>query len=492
MSKIARLGLRLLLTFGALLLVGAAFAIPGAGSKAKSAPVTIKTGGPVEISKCSPCHTDLNDFNNPNLVNFNHPVHFKRGIKCPACHTSFAHQPGGTVKPTMDLCANCHTLDHGKQGRTASGECKLCHPPAFKLTPDDHDAADFKGDGHAAAGKTDLQKCLVCHKSEDCENCHKEIGLQPAAADTYRRFGLWPVPQEQGPEIIIGAEPVTMGTCNACHRDLQKWKNDKLINFNHPAHFKRQITCDKCHEKWPHSAGEIDKPKMDACVRCHRLNHNAQGRLVAAEKGAYPNDYCLTCHPRDMKLKPDWHTAEFAGGDHKVKAKADRGLCRGCHIQSFCDNCHQTEIPHAQDWRSEHGKVAAGEADKTDEISCFMCHLRESDKPAYKTAPSCAKCHKAVVYPHKKPWAPQHGKTARGEAKESCSTCHVKQAFCDKCHGKVKMPHIKNWLGEHRQFLRDNSVEVCEVCHERSQCEQCHTAHKLHNRHTNFDFRTEL
>lgn len=464
--------------------MGAAFAFPKIQLSAKPAPKVIDTGGPVEMGKCSPCHTDLGAFKNPSLVNFNHPVHFKKGIRCQACHVAFPHQPGGTVKPTMDLCANCHRLDHGNQGQMAPAKCDLCHPADFKLTPDDHEVEGFAEAVHGEAAQADMQKCLVCHQSDSCESCHAKNDIAPAPAAAYRWFGLWPVPAEQGEKITIGARPVTMGTCQACHRDLQKWKNDKLVNFNHPAHFKRQIDCEKCHDKWPHSRGKIEKPKMTACVRCHRLDHGSQGRLVAAEKGGYPPEYCAVCHPKDMELKPAWHTAAFIGGGHKVKAKADRGLCRGCHVQSFCDNCHQTEIPHASDWRGEHGKAAAAQADKTDDIACFMCHLRDGEKAAYKTAPSCAKCHKAVVYPHKKPWAPQHGKTAKVIGQTACSTCHIKAAFCNKCHGGVKMPHIAGWLGEHRQFLRDNDPEACLNCHKASQCEQCHATHKVHNRNS--------
>src|SRR3990170_4914809 len=123
MSKIARLGLRLLPVLGLLFLVGAAFAFPKIQLSAKPALPVIDTGGPVEMSKCSPCHTDLGAFKTPNLINFDNPTHFKKGIRCRACHVAWPHQPGGTVKPTMDVCANCHRLQHGSQGQMASGDC---------------------------------------------------------------------------------------------------------------------------------------------------------------------------------------------------------------------------------------------------------------------------------------------------------------------------------------------------------------------------------
>jgi hypothetical protein len=479
--------LKLLPVFGLLFLVGAAFAVPGTVSS-KAGPQIIDTGEPVEMSQCTACHADFNTVSNPNLVNFTHSTHFKRDIDCQVCHTVFPHQPGGTVKPTMELCANCHRLQHGNQGPMAAGQCDFCHPADFKLTPKDHDKAGFAAKDHAAKAKENTQSCLVCHQSDTCESCHADSGIPPAPAQTYRWFGLWPVIEAKGQKITIGDNKVTMAACQACHLELRNWKNEQLVNFKHSVHFEQDVACDRCHDSWPHSTQGTKKPEMAACVSCHRLDHGKQGRLVSAESAAPSTDYCFLCHPREMNLKPGGHTAEFAGGDHKRFAKEDRGLCRGCHIQAFCDSCHQIEIPHAQGWRSEHGKVAAAEVEQADGFSCFRCHKPEGPQQAYESSPSCDKCHKAVVYPHEDPWAPKHGVSARAEGKGSCETCHVKQAFCDKCHGGIKMPHPTKWLGEHRQFLEENPIESCDSCHSRAQCEQCHTVHKLHNRHTLYNW----
>lgn len=485
MLKTARLALKMLPILGLLLLFGASFSLPGSDSKDKqeSKLKVIDTGGPVVISKCLPCHRDLNDFENPNLINFNHSVHFKRGIRCEACHTEFPHTADKILKPTMDLCVNCHRLQHGSQGAVAPPKCGLCHPPGFKLTPDDHDREDFPTRGHIDRANRDMQKCLVCHDKDSCEGCHAEKGVAPRPATDYTWFSLWPIPKDKGPKITVGGK-VEMATCAPCHKDLQRWKNDKLVNFNHPKHFERGITCENCHDQWPHAKGKTIKPKMASCAKCHRLDHGSQGKLVKRENSDM-SDYCFLCHPREMKLKPDWHTDAFVDGAHKNKAIADRGLCRMCHVQAFCDSCHQTEIPHASGWRGDHGQEAVAQAEYSDPLPCMKCHETE---PSDRKAPSCAKCHKASVYPHPKPWAPQHGKLSEEFGVAACETCHRKTAFCDKCHGAIEMPHVETWLGEHPRFLRDNEVDICLSCHVKSQCEECHAIHGVHNQYTNFDY----
>ena len=483
MLKTVRLGAKLLPIFGLLLLLGVSFGLPSGQSEIGSTDKVIDTGGPVQMSMCAPCHKDLNAFDNPNLINFNHSVHFKRGIKCDVCHVVFPHRSDKTLKPTMDLCINCHRLGHGSLGKMAPGKCEICHPADFKLTPDDHDPLDFAGAGHMIGAKKDIQKCLVCHDKESCEGCHSQKGVVLQKKLDYRWYALWPTPSEKGDKITVSG-PVAMGSCRPCHLDLQKWENEKLVNFNHPVHFKQNITCDKCHDKWPHENGETHKPEMSACARCHRLDHGSQGQLVKAE-GTENSEYCFLCHPREMQLKPDWHTEQFVSGGHADDAHEDRGLCRMCHVQAFCDSCHETEIPHASDWRGEHGQAAVDQAEQFDPLPCMKCHEPE---PSNNKAPSCAECHEAVVYPHPEPWAPKHGITAEQVGEAACQTCHREEAFCDKCHGPIDMPHSDNWLGEHRSFLREKEADVCFACHKPSQCEQCHSVHGVHKQYTNFDY----
>lgn len=477
--RFLRIGLKILPIMSLLLLLGVAFRLSPEVWAQKSSPAntinTINTAPPVEMSQCAPCHRDLNAFENPNLINFKHEVHFKREIRCQVCHIGFPHQPQGTIKPSMEQCSNCHRLRHGNQGLVASGACNLCHPPTFNLTPQDH-TADFRAKTHRNKATPSNQSCLICHEGPFCENCHARAGVKPLPEENYRFYGLWREPPPEG-RVITFSGPVEMSKCEECHRDLQLWKNDKLINFNHPIHFKRGIRCQACHDEWPHQPGQTIKPEMQACARCHRLAHGNQGLTASGE--------CSLCHPPGMPLKPDFHTPEFTSGGHKDWAKEDRSFCRMCHRQEYCDNCHRTEIPHPVGWKGEHGQVAnSPDAYHDGSYACFRCHTPQGPQYSYQKAPSCAKCHKAVVFPHEQPWAPVHGEKAKVLGREGCFTCH-RPALCNTCHRGVDMPHSPNWLGEHRLYLRDNPVSNCLLCHRKEQCELCHATHKVHNRHTN-------
>lgn len=490
-------------------------------AKPKPAKLVIETGGEVNMSKCAPCHRSLNAFltkGQTSLVNFRHEVHFQRGIKCAACHTQWPHQKSKLVKPKMEACIVCHRLEHGNQGEMApsASNCRLCHPPGFNLNPHQPTGGSQqvarpprvqratanvpttilahnelkKGQKEPATSR--LQNCLVCHQGSFCSSCHEQQNVQvkvdgwvSLATQSYRYYPLWPRPKFKGSTIVIDNSPIVMGKCNPCHTNLELWQNEKLVNFKHRVHLQRQITCSKCHDSWPHAPNQIKKPKMSACVKCHRLSHGSQGRLVAAENNSYPPQYCSLCHPATMNLKPEFHTEAFIGGAHKDWAKKDRGLCRGCHTQTFCDSCHQTEIPHPEGWRTAHGaEVATVETTQGENLFCFKCHQPQGPTVAYKKAPSCSKCHKAVVYPHKQPWAPVHGKIAKTQGRAVCYTCHQSYQFCQGCHGTVKVPHPQNWIGQHRQVLQNENVQVCLRCHNKQSCEFCHERHAVHNRNS--------
>lgn len=483
-SRFLSLGLRVVLLLSLLLILGATLKLPL--NARISATKTIDTSPPMEMSKCVDCHKDLNDFQNPNLVNFNHQAHFKKGIRCESCHIEWPHRQSQTIKPTMDLCMNCHRLSHSEQGAIAPYTgCNMCHPAGFNLVPQDH-TNDFKKIDHQdEALKSDNQKCLVCHQGEFCRNCHAVQG-KSEPIDAYRFYPVWRQPEpRKWPKINIGAEPVKMSDCSFCHTNLQLWKNEKLINFNHPVHFKRGIRCEVCHTEWPHQQGTVAKPVMYECAQCHRLSHSSQGLAASGE--------CNLCHPVDMNLKPAFHTVEFVGGDHKTWARKDRGFCRTCHRQVFCDNCHRLGIdyvPHyIPGWRYEHGIIANSGISITTEggFACARCHLPEGPKYWYQSAPSCAECHRAVVFPHEQAWAIKHGKTAAAVGGNTCFTCHQQKNFCDQCHRGISMPHAADWLGQHRLYLRDNPVSNCLGCHQKSQCEKCHATHKIHNQKSIYD-----
>ena len=441
---------------------------------------------PVTMSKCAPCHDTL-DRQYYKTVRIPHYLHFKKGVPCQACHnTNLPHDKGTLNKPLMRACFNCHGLNHGPKGLMAPTKCSVCHPADFNLVPKNH-TAEWKAFGHKNEDAQSKRQCALCHqgKRNTCNTCHKDVKNLPM---TLRKKIKPKIKTSLKHYAVDKAGPVSISKCNPCHNNWDRVEYEK-VRFYHQKHFARGVKCFFCHESFPHRRGYIVKPKMKQCFTCHSTEHGPGGDQLA------PGN-CLTCHRVKFKqLRPDFHTTAFMGGGHKTLAKKERSLCGECHRQSFCDNCHQLSkdsIPHPLGWRTKHGTVAvAKSAGATkDTFACFNCHKPQGPQHAYQKAPSCAKCHKAVVFPHPQPWAPKHGKTAEKVGKTVCYTCHKNKTFCNSCHNGITMPHNRNtWIGQHRLFLRDNPISKCLGCHIKSQCLLCHKTHKVHKSHEIYDFR---
>lgn len=331
-----------------------------------------------------------------------------------------------------------------------------------------------------------------------CTTCHNRIAH--VDAEKYEPLKSWK-PGFEYKDFMTMREG-----CWRCHSDDPKYKDQETLNIVAKSGKNPPTSCIACHDQkwnlkpidgeydhndakgvpWSDGArrhGKVASKDVSACLACHpRTPEDA-----VASRSKLPN--CTgSCHPRVSK--PTSHNDQWVKQpphNHSIKAREGKDTCLVCHQEDFCDNCHQTRMPHEVDWRSNHGAEAALTA-KTDNDSSLTCDKCHQPEPTENRAPSCEKCHKAAVYPHPKPWAPQHGKIARTGGVDVCETCHVREAFCNKCHGGVEMPHEATWLGDHRKFVKDNAVDACWTCHQKGQCEKCHSAHIIHNRHTDFDF----
>lgn len=219
-------------------------------------PLLIDVSLPVTMSKCSSCHLQLDAFENPILV-FNHPVHLKKGIRCLACHQEYPHQFGKIVKPTMELCFNCHNLRHGRQGLVAPQVCSTCHPPGFQLKPPSHDA--IWRQGHGKIAKQNFYPCYMCHQftaetlmPSFCQNCH---GLEEMPHPSG-----W---QEERHRVI--AKVISREVCLGCHE-------------------RSKLFCNQCHHKdYDPSWGPWMSP----------IPGQSQHFRVVEMKG---KSFCLTCH----------------------------------------------------------------------------------------------------------------------------------------------------------------------------------------------------
>ena len=379
----------------------------------------IDTAAPVEASQCAPCHLDLGRAGRPGLI-FSHGNHLM--VSCSGCHYQMPHKEGVTSTIPMDVCFTCHGIQHGPKGELATSECNRCHTPEFTLRPASH-GKDWAAEPHAAYSKrAGVGRCMMCHKApKDCDECHKkedvDVGPMPAIYQSI----IPPKPATASVKIYPD-KPTTMSQCAYCHPNIDSFAPGKLI-FSHSTHLQRQYQCTVCHPTFPHGPGQIGRPDMLSCYRCHGLVHATEG-LVATED-------CAKCHPEQFALMPQDHTEQFIQSEHKVRASKESEYCSMCHPGEFCVECHtgrrggkggpaKPVIPadHKRaDWRSKHGGLYLAR-----EGVCGSCH----------DDPSCKRCHKTVM-PHPTDWLTGHSKAGKLDS-EDCNVCHTDRSTCQECH----------------------------------------------------------
>jgi len=183
-------------------------------------------------------------------------------------------------------------------------------------------------------------------------------------------------------------------SCFVCHTNPNgktPLKPKREIKFNHKVHINDSIDCKTCH-------GYIDKtyyfdrkdmPIMSACVDCH-------------EKDGARND-CEYCHTDPAIIMS--HGMDDREGHGDLYKQAPQS-CETCHINNFCDKCHQgtiTEDVHPHNYLYIHQFDALGPANK-----CFVCH------DAHQSCDAC----------HQRSWGKvlNHQNLINGT--QSCTTCH--------------------------------------------------------------------
>ena len=327
-------------------------------SKAAPAPkYTLEISEPTTMSKCGRCHDNLDAWKNPGLI-FNHPAHLKRGFACKACHLTFAHQADGSVvKPTMDICYDCHSLRHAEKGLVAGEECSLCHPKGFNLKPVNH-TAEFVDRTHTEWAIKDVKYCLMCHKRTFCQDCHVEQGIMPVS---HKQKQMWQ--GEHGKQ-----EEGTEG-CNVCH--AQKY-------------------CDDCHktslphnESWVEAHGKASDEAMANCIMCHKKDEYCSDCHHAGVAGSLlVQKNCTKCHPEYFKSLFDIGRKSLAV--HKAHFELTQtepykcGVCHnkeqtkgvGCFSFDLCKMCH--------------GKLRLGKPIAKWDVNsgelCMRCHQGEPGK----------------------------------------------------------------------------------------------------------------
>jgi hypothetical protein len=334
-------------------------------------PPTVKVfpEGPTNMSQCVYCHPDLDNILPGRLV-FAHAIHLTRGYKCEACHPKFGHSSTGPAVPDMQSCYRCHGLQHQGQGLVAGEECEKCHPPGFKLMPDNHTDKFLRGD-HKTRASADPAYCAMCHKTTFCVDCHQGRSKSKYAPNDQ----VIPASHKKGNWQSLHGKlfSAKKGDCGACHDDA---------------------SCRTCHKTtMPHPPGWIQNHKPEpgvsvsdcnichtdrqACQNCHHQKV-ATGELVAAA--------CVPCHPQ-MAQKPPTSIQSKAFSEHAVhfnvaKTKKRPYRCFECHVTFGSSSvAKQLELQQGHDLRL-----------------CYQCHgavdpLNNAIAP-YRGAELCLRCHK--------------------------------------------------------------------------------------------------
>lgn len=384
---------------------------------------------------------------------------------CDKCHSAFDRSK------QSKQCRECHkeiAKDikdqrgyHGKIIGVSDRECRTCHTEHKGRDADiiqmdqelfDHDKTEFKLKG--------------AHKSVECSNCHKKIGV-------YRQ------PEKVCIDCHKADDPhkERMGKkCENCHIE-GSWLPARFDHSN--TKFKlenthRDIGCKNCHVNERYD----DTPRN--CYFCHYLND-----VHGGDRGIR----CQDCHKderwSDVLFDHDKDTEFKLKGGHKSL------ICKDCHrkhifkdhVETTCIGCHEKQDVHLK----RYGK------------RCDVCHIEDSwekivfDHKKDTTFPlkgkhkdtDCGLCHREVMFEEEAPstCAECHrlDDAHDGQEGDKCENCHDETGWSEKVvfdHGLTKFP-----LHESHLFL------TCEDCHttnkfkdEKVTCNSCHKKDDVHKK----------
>lgn len=462
---------------------------PSAGIK-----IDHKVHGEVNIA-CTVCH---------NRVAHNESGDFEPKLKDPNTKKQSVKHENFMA---MTACFRCHGLE---EGAAAPGTCSACHPADFELKPASHNEDGFYPKGHAEMAKE--------AKGEAEGTGAEAAGAEEAGAGEAKKVSPEEVTKliEEQKEIgasdkaNIGEELPTVKSvfyCGTCHKD--KFCTDcHGMEMPHPASFKepkdpkaadghpvlsksmskkcvmchgtnqKTAFCDKCHHgtkvnwefdtKTPWTAKQHPKAVaasgVKSCTSCHVVK------------------FCVNCHT-GRRVVPSSHRARFwtkpkfpgaltvlgtkaaqPTALHTQEAQKSIESCEVCHgtggIKArFCKSCHKVDLPHADEFKSNH--VSA----KKNTRPCVQCH-------SWKQL--CSNCHH-VGSSFSRPWTAVHGASVNKNGAANCvEKCH-KASDCVKCHTKRRVKpashrgskFVRDFSSKkalHVQFFQKDAT-ICTYCH---------------------------
>jgi hypothetical protein len=314
----------------------------------------------ITASQCAFCHgSNLDNFKNP-ILSFKHDPHLGLGIRCSVCHNEFPHTPDGTIKPSMTVCFNCHSLSHGESGTVASGACGVCHPNGYGGAPSSH-TSDFRTGAHKDAAKVDYFPCLTCHSSDMCAACHTAKAVKPK---NHIDAGKWK--KQHGTLRDTGGCEIchTKAFCNSCHVTPMphpaQWEGDHRVAAKSMkrdcsiCHADSQAECSSCHHQFKSDTLLVQKN----CEQCHVDYKEPLSSLIWLEPVGTRSKGIII------------HKAHFE------MTKTDPFACDECHDRTFSpsNGCFTFELCYTC-----HGKMRGGSliAKWGGQELCYRCHLKK-------------------------------------------------------------------------------------------------------------------
>ena len=321
---------------------------------------------------------------NQDTIRIPHGRHAQADVECATCHETIFDST--TVDdegsfPKEKTCLGCHKKE--------KADCAFCHTqPARPLALKNH--------------PRDLIMNHSAHMErvkEDCSVCHKQL------PNPLRTENLSP-PMDTCLSCHVHQAQYDAGNCQACHKDLSKYKFRPVGDFSHQGDWLKNHRLDA-------------RSSSASCATCHEQT------------------FCSECHARTVATKIEFllpervdrqfiHRHDFVSR-HMVEARADEAMCQRCHGLNFCQSCHTRNglnplsgnalDPHPAGFGD--GQLH-GPAARQDIVSCAACH----DQGA---ASNCVNCHKVggpAGNPHPPAWTVRHSHEEIGR-NAMCQVCHL-------------------------------------------------------------------
>lgn len=391
------------------------------------------------------------------------------------------HANIGAELPTVEsifYCSTCHT-------KKFCNDChgmEMPHPAEFK---EPEDPKDPEAHPVMSKDKDSAEKCVMCHGKNEktffCDSCHH------GTAVNYEFDKKSPWTAKQHPKAV--AESGIKACTEKCH----------TVKFCQDCHTsKKVVPASHAAKNWtePKGVGAMTKYGSEPAkvTATHALD--AQKSMESCEichgSGGANAKFCKSCHQLEMP-----HAAEFK--TNHVSSKKNPEPCTRCHkFKELCSNCHHVGSSVTKPWISVHG----GSVNKNGAEGCLKCHGGESGT----SKDFCVNCHnssKAVPASHNaKTFVRDYSSKKAGHVQlysknaESCTYCHKGEAatlasssFCKGCH-KLEMPHPID-EGSKQKFTHANedggmvkglSKQQCANCHKQQMCDSCHHEGSVSNK----------